>query len=84
MTTQEFKETVKRMDVECDKLDRAIARAKARFDSALFDLCQAERAHAAACQRRTAFEGRHDDLGQHPWNGEAGSRDYSINFENKK
>ena len=62
MTLKECQETVKRLDSECDKLDSEIARAKARFDSALFDLMQAERAHAAAIQRRNAFEGRHQDL----------------------
>ena len=62
MTTKEAQEHVKRHDQECDQLDSAIARAKTRFDLALFDLMQAERAHAAACQRRTAFEGRHQDL----------------------
>lgn len=62
MTLKDCKATVARMDQECDKLEYSAKAARARYEHALYELIQAERAHAAAIQRRTAFEGRHQDL----------------------
>lgn len=62
MTIDKAVEQVKRYDSECAKLNRSIQAARQRYETALFELIQAEREHAAACQRRTAFEGKYQDL----------------------
>jgi hypothetical protein len=62
MTRGQVVEAVKQMDAECTRLDKSIQAARRRYEHALYELIQTERDHAAAIQRRTAFEGRHSDL----------------------
>lgn len=59
---RKIKETLAVLDQECIAKEKAGARAKRRFESALFDLMEAERALGAALQKRTSFEGRHMDI----------------------